>query len=85
MTDTQLILVGIAGTAFFAVLMLAVISGKIGDLVNELRYLRGDLQAFKNWELNIGDALLDKVADKFTKKDGKEKKKNGQRKTVKRN
>lgn len=81
MVNIELILLGIGVIGFFLSLTLAVVASNIGDLVKEIRYMRGDLQAFKNWELNIGDALIDKVAEKFTKKDGKkEKKSNGQRK-----
>ena len=81
----QLLVLGLAMLCIFIGSMLAVIANHLGDIVKELRDLRldGIRVHMKQFSLDVGDGILDKIADKFTKKGGA--KRNGkQRKTAKR-
>lgn len=81
---TELIVLGFAMLGIFICCMLAVIANRLCDIVKELRDLRldGIRVHTTQFSLDIGEGVLDKIADKFTKKGAK---RNGQRKAAKRN
>ena len=64
MTDTQLILIGIATTGIFVSISLIAIMNSLENLVQEIRCLRSDLVGFKSWEVNIITDELMKVVER---------------------
>ena len=80
----QLLVLGLAMLCIFIGSMLAVIANRLGEIVKELRDLRldGIRVHMKQFSLEVGDGVLNKIADKFTKK-GRTKR-NGKRKAAKR-
>jgi hypothetical protein len=80
----QLLVLGLTMLCIFIGSMLAMIANRLGEIVKELKDIRlsGLNIHMEKFTLDVGNGLLDKIANKFTKKGGA--KRNGQRKAAKR-